>query len=67
MKKVKAINNPVPPSVNISIERAAAVAMFAVFAVILFLFTLREPYHYDTVLYMKTVDAFRESSRLQCF
>ncbi|MBF0319685.1 MAG: glycosyltransferase family 39 protein [Nitrospirae bacterium] len=48
-------------------ERAVAAVMFAAFAVILFAYTLKEPYHYDTVLYMKTVDTFAASSKLQCF
>ncbi|KWT79621.1 ArnT family glycosyltransferase [Candidatus Magnetominusculus xianensis] len=72
MKKVKAINNAVPTAlnpahVNPTVERAAVAVLFLCFAVVLFMFTLKEPYHYDTVLYMKTVDTFKDTSKLQCF
>ncbi|MBF0457537.1 MAG: glycosyltransferase family 39 protein [Nitrospirae bacterium] len=48
-------------------ESVAVGMMFLCFSAVLLAFTLREPYHYDTVLYMKTVDVFKDSSKLQCF
>ncbi|WP_420266142.1 glycosyltransferase family 39 protein [Candidatus Magnetominusculus dajiuhuensis] len=69
MTKDKSKNNPAPspPSINLTKQRAAVAVMFLFFAAILFTFMLKEPYHYDTVLYMKTVDTFKDSSKLQCF
>ncbi|MBF0516323.1 MAG: glycosyltransferase family 39 protein [Nitrospirae bacterium] len=69
MKKSKPIQTAAPPQpiINPFIERTAVAVMFVSFAVVLFAFMLKEPYHYDTVLYMKSVDVFKDSSKLQCF
>ncbi|MBF0553438.1 MAG: glycosyltransferase family 39 protein [Nitrospirae bacterium] len=69
MAKDKSLNKQAlsPRPQPIRRERAAVAVMFICFAAVLFAFMLKEPYHYDTVLYMKTVDTFKDTSKLQCF
>ncbi|MEO5358542.1 MAG: hypothetical protein H7844_14775 [Nitrospirae bacterium YQR-1] len=50
-----------------NLKRTAVVVLFFVFTIILYKYTLNEPYHFDSVLYLQSVDVFKESSRFECF
>ncbi|KJU86853.1 membrane protein [Candidatus Magnetobacterium bavaricum] len=45
----------------------AVIVVFAIIACTLFIFSLREPYHYDTAEYMQAVQVFKETSEIKCF
>ncbi|MBF0466682.1 MAG: hypothetical protein HQK88_07615 [Nitrospirae bacterium] len=50
-----------------SLKKIATLFLFLIFAIVLYKYTLKEPYHFDSVLYMKSVDVFKETSRFECF
>ncbi|MBF0518459.1 MAG: hypothetical protein HQK92_01900 [Nitrospirae bacterium] len=50
-----------------SLKKIALLFLFLIFAIVLYKYTLKEPYHFDSVLYMKSVDVFKETSRFECF
>ncbi|QWR78315.1 ArnT family glycosyltransferase [Candidatus Magnetomonas plexicatena] len=50
-----------------NLKKIALLVMFFIFSIVLYKYTLKEPYHFDSVLYMKTVDVFKDTSRFECF